>query len=134
MFHSEGGRPHEKTREGDHQSFLHSQREAGERAGMSEHQVKTAVRVANVPAEVFPRMIDSDHQVLALERFEAALGELLAAHGEALRERSIVTFTRRPGLLSLLEADGDTGQRPILIVAADHREPETFGRRLETGA
>lgn len=76
-----------------------------------------------------PTMIS--RQLAALEAFEAALQALLAAHGEALRERSVVTLTRRPGLFTLMEADGDTGARPVLIVAADRREPDTFGRRLD---
>ena len=66
----------------------------------------------------------------ALTDFLGALDALLAAHGEALRERSVVTVTRRPGLFALSEADADVGARPILIVAADAREPETFGSRL----
>jgi hypothetical protein len=70
-------------------------------------------------------------QVLALRNLEAALETLLETHGEALRERSIVTLTRRPGLLTLMEADGDVGQRPILILAADHRDPAMFGKRLD---
>jgi hypothetical protein len=69
-------------------------------------------------------------QVGALTNFLLALDVLLAAHGEAMTERSVVTLTRRPGLLTLLEADGDTGARPILIVEADTREPEMFGCRV----
>ena len=72
-------------------------------------------------------------QAVALQHFEAALVALLQAHGEALTERSVVTLTRRPGLFALTEADADTGQRPILIVSADHRELATFGQRLDGG-
>ena len=52
-----------------------------------------------------------DNQVLALELLEAALEQLLEVHGEAMCERSIVTLTRRPGLFTLMEADGDVGAR-----------------------
>jgi hypothetical protein len=38
-----------------------SQREAAKDAGMSERQIKTAVRVANVPAETFDAAIESDN-------------------------------------------------------------------------
>ena len=36
-----------------------SRKEAGEAAGMSDRQVKTAIRVANVPAEDFERQVES---------------------------------------------------------------------------
>ena len=48
-FHSEGGRP-AKTQDGTVPSFPTSQTEAGRQAGMGERQIKTAVRVSNVPA------------------------------------------------------------------------------------
>ena len=60
-----------------------------------------------------------------------AVDRLLALHGEALTERSVLTLTRRPGLVSVAEADIDDGARPVLIVGADVREPGTFGRRLD---
>jgi len=37
-----------------------SRKEAGDAAGMSDRQVKTAIRVANVPAEDFERQVESD--------------------------------------------------------------------------
>jgi len=67
----------------------------------------------------------------ALELFEAALEQLLAVHGAQLGERSRVTFDRRPGVFVLSEADGDTGHQPRLLILADHREPESYGRRLD---
>jgi hypothetical protein len=67
----------------------------------------------------------------ALHVFLTALDTLLAAHGEAMRERSTVTLTRRPGLLTLSEADGDVGARPILTISADLRDPATFGQRID---
>jgi len=72
-----------------------------------------------------------ERQRLALERFEAALVELLTVHGEVLTEHSRVTFDRRPGIFALLERDDDAGYRPRLILAADSRQPESYGRRLE---
>jgi hypothetical protein len=65
-----------------------------------------------------------------LTAFLEALDVLLAAHGEVLRERSVVTVTRRPGLFSLSEADIDAGSRPVLIIGADVRDPGSFGQRL----
>jgi hypothetical protein len=38
-----------------------TQRQAAEQAGMSEHQEKQAVRVANVPAEAFEAAVECDH-------------------------------------------------------------------------
>ena len=70
-------------------------------------------------------------QVGALTNFLMALDGLLAAHHEALRDRSVVTLTRRPGLLTVTEADANAGSRPVLIVHADTRDPEAFGRRIE---
>ena len=51
-FQSKGGRPAE-TRDADGPSL--SQKSAGSAAGLSERQIKDAVRVANVPAEAFER-------------------------------------------------------------------------------
>ena len=56
-FHSPGGRP-SKTGAGTDPGF--SQRDAAARAGLSERQEKTAVRVANVPAEDFELLIERD--------------------------------------------------------------------------
>lgn len=50
-----GGRP--KNEVGDDPV---SQKDAGSRVGMSERQIKTAVRVANVPADRFERDVESD--------------------------------------------------------------------------
>jgi hypothetical protein len=55
-FQSTGGRP-QKTTVGTHGS---SQREAADKAGMSEHQELQAVRVANVPAHDFELAVESD--------------------------------------------------------------------------
>jgi hypothetical protein len=51
------GRPSENKVD-DHRNL--SQREAAENAGISPHQQKQAVRVANVPAEDFERQVESD--------------------------------------------------------------------------
>jgi hypothetical protein len=37
-----------------------------------------------------------------------------------------------PGVVALLEADIEDGERPVLILCADLRSPETFGERLPT--
>jgi hypothetical protein len=42
-------------------SGLSSRRDAGDKAGMSERQVKTAVRVANIPDEEFEALVESAH-------------------------------------------------------------------------
>jgi hypothetical protein len=65
---SKGGRPTE-TQKGDHPSCLRARTRAGsvpisrtvaaEQAGLSEHQRKTAIRVANVPAPVFEAAVES---------------------------------------------------------------------------
>lgn len=57
-FQSNGGRP-SKTSGGAPTSF--SQRQAAEAAGLSKDQEVTAVRVANVPAEVFEALVESDN-------------------------------------------------------------------------
>jgi hypothetical protein len=49
----------EKQKEGT--GLLISRTEAGASAGMSERQVKTAVRVANIPKPEFERLIESDN-------------------------------------------------------------------------
>ena len=54
---NKGGRP-SKTREGDHPSL--SRKQAAEDAGLSEHQRKTAIRVATVPEEEFETKTISD--------------------------------------------------------------------------
>lgn len=59
-FQSPGGRP-SKTPVGTHPSFPPSQRQAAADAGMSEHQEKTAVRVANIPAAEFDAAMESDN-------------------------------------------------------------------------
>lgn len=56
-FKSPGGRPSE-TRDGTVPSL--SQQAMARDAGMSERQRKTAVRVANVPAEQFERQVESE--------------------------------------------------------------------------
>lgn len=56
---SKGGRPSE-TRGATGPSFEPSSRkEAGEAAGMSDRQIKTAIRVANVPDEQFEKQVES---------------------------------------------------------------------------
>ena len=76
--------------------------------------------------------MQADHrQREALERFEAALKALLEVHGAQLAEHSRVTFDRRPGIFALLERDDDAGYRPRLMLCADRRDPDGFGRRLE---
>jgi hypothetical protein len=57
-FQSPGGRP-SKTR-GDASPSLLTQRQAADQAGMSKDQEKQAVRVANVPADVFEAAVESD--------------------------------------------------------------------------
>lgn len=44
-----------------------SRKDAGEAAGMSERQIKTAVRVANVPTEDFERAVESEDKVTVTE-------------------------------------------------------------------
>lgn len=56
---SKGGRPPEETREGDRPSL--SRKQAANEAGMSDHQRKSALRVANVPDEEFERQVESDN-------------------------------------------------------------------------
>lgn len=58
-FTSFGGRPKE-TRDGAVPSFPSSQREAAAQAGLSDRQQKTAIRVANVPSDLFDAAVDSD--------------------------------------------------------------------------
>ncbi|HEV8449319.1 MAG TPA: hypothetical protein VGQ44_21020 [Gemmatimonadaceae bacterium] len=57
-FQSAGGRP-PKTTNGADGSY--SQRKAADDAGMSERQELTAVRVANVPADEFEALVESDN-------------------------------------------------------------------------
>lgn len=59
QFESKGGRPSE-TSKATLTSFPQSQREAAESAGMSLHQQRTAVRVANVPSETFEAHVESE--------------------------------------------------------------------------
>lgn len=59
QFESKGGRPSE-TSKATLTSFPQSQREAAADAGMSLHQQRTAVRVANVPAEHFDELVESE--------------------------------------------------------------------------
>lgn len=54
---SKGGRPSE-TRADDHPSY--SRISVATQAGMSPHQAKQAIRVANVPADEFERQVESD--------------------------------------------------------------------------
>lgn len=53
-----GGRPPAETQEGDLPSFTRT--EAADAAGLSEHQRKTALRVASVPEADFERQVESD--------------------------------------------------------------------------
>lgn len=55
---SKGGRPSE-TEVGDHPSF--SRKQAASDAGMSPHQAKQAIRIANVPEADFEEQIESDN-------------------------------------------------------------------------
>jgi len=59
QFESKGGRPSE-TSKADLTSFPASQRDAAKRAGISVHQQRTAVRVANVPRDDFERQVESE--------------------------------------------------------------------------
>lgn len=54
---SKGGRPPAETRVDAHPSF--SRQDAATSAGMSPHQAKQAIRVANVPAADFERQVES---------------------------------------------------------------------------
>jgi len=55
-FQSPGGRPSKTKAAGGHSS----QRKAGTDAGLSERQIKTAVRVANVPQDVFDAEVEKE--------------------------------------------------------------------------
>lgn len=52
------GRPDNSKKQSEGGLTLMSQREASRAAGLSTHQQRTAVRVANVPAEQFERLVD----------------------------------------------------------------------------
>jgi hypothetical protein len=55
------GRPDnaERQKEGDHR-LPPTRSDAAREAGLSEHQAKTAVRVANIPAQAFERAVESE--------------------------------------------------------------------------
>ena len=55
QFNGRGNNQHE-----DGEGALPTQKQAASDAGISEHQRKTAVRVANVPAETFERHVESE--------------------------------------------------------------------------
>jgi hypothetical protein len=67
----------------------------------------------------------------ALAAVLRAIDHLLAVHEVAMRERSVVTLTRRPGLLTVTEAEADAGARPVLLIAADVRQPRHFRARID---
>jgi len=71
---------------------------------------------------------------VALRQVFEAVDQLLRLHGAALTERSRVTFDRRPGVFVLSEADMDAGERPVLMLAADVRDPLSFGQRIRDEA
>jgi hypothetical protein len=54
------GRPQNAAKQMDGSDHLISRAEAGSNAGMSERQIKTAVRVANVPADQFEKVVESE--------------------------------------------------------------------------
>jgi len=70
-------------------------------------------------------------QEAAFRAFQSALERLLRAHGERLTERSRIRIDARPGMFMLNEVDLAEGERPRLLIAADDRDPATFGRRVE---
>ena len=76
-FQSPGGRP-SKTTAGTVESF--SQRKAAEAAGLSERQELTAVRVANVPAEEFEALVESDDPPTITNLAERGTATRLSVH------------------------------------------------------
>jgi hypothetical protein len=88
-FQSPGGRPL-KTQDGTVPS---SQTKAGEDAGMSERQIKTAVRVANVPAEDFEAAVECEHPATVTQ---------LAAMGKTSRPAAPEKFPEATHILGVL--------------------------------
>jgi hypothetical protein len=80
-----------RRKEGDR---LSSQREVADAAGMSEHQQKQAVRVANVPTQEFERLIDSN---------DPPTVTALAEQGTATRPKVVSPFTHATHVLGVLE-------------------------------
>ena len=76
-------------------------------------------------------MEDPRCQVAAALRLRGAIRTILEAHGIVWGERLRLVVTMRPGALLVTEADIDAGERTLLAIGLDDREPATFGRRID---
>lgn len=109
-----GGQPTHSTRATDGPSRISRRAAARQAAGMSERQMKTALRVANVPDEDFEALVESDAppsvSVLARKGTRAAPQPLVDLQGRDPREFNIA-----------VQAEGNLRQATRQLCALDPR-------------
>ncbi len=112
---------------GDHTQF--GRQEAGERAGMSPHQAKQAIRVANVPASEFERQVESSNPPtdFSSRRVEHLAAELSAAldHFRSGCWQAVI----QPASAS--DYPVSLTQRSCIFLAVDGRDRDSLVRTIE---
>lgn len=102
---------------------LISRREAGEAAGMSDRQVKTAIRVANVPAADFEKQVESANPPTVTK---------LAEQGKKPAPKPVVDLKGRDPAAFIISENVNrrhlTKSQRAMAVARAYPEPEKGGR------
>lgn len=118
---SKGGRPSE-TRDAADPSFEPtSRKEAGEAAGMSGRQIKTAIRVANVPEPEFTKQVESSTPPTLTTLAEQGKHRREAPNPEAwLKGRDPAVFNKVMHFVGLVEEYGTDLSKANLEIILPH--------------
>jgi len=119
-----GGRP-AKNQEGDHPVMTRSG--AATAAGLSEHQRKTAVRIASIPRDEFEDAVDSDNPVTVTELAERGTQKRVIDHlGDRDPEEFQMAMYVGGDLRRMAETAGKTDPAAFARGVDKERIPQTI--------